>query len=29
MPVTFDHTRIRVSDLDKSIHWYCETCGFE
>ncbi|MBC2594149.1 VOC family protein [Ruficoccus amylovorans] len=29
MPVTFDHTRIRVSDLQKSIDWYCKTCGFE
>ena len=29
MPVSFDHTRIRVSDLDKSINWYCKTCGFE
>ncbi len=29
MPITFDHTRIRVSDLEKSIDWYCKTCGFE
>ena len=29
MKVTFDHTRIRVSDLDKSVDWYCQTCGFE
>lgn len=29
MPVTFDHTRIRVSNLEKSIDWYCQTCGFE
>jgi len=29
MPVTFDHTRIRVSDLEKSIQFYCDTCGFE
>ncbi|MGE9293355.1 VOC family protein [Ruficoccus sp. ZRK36] len=29
MPISFDHTRIRVSDLDKSIDWYCKTCGFE
>jgi len=29
MPVTFDHTRIRVSNLSKSIDWYCQTCGFE
>lgn len=27
--ITFDHTRIRVSDLEKSIAWYCQTCGFE
>ncbi|WP_269525433.1 VOC family protein [Coraliomargarita parva] len=29
MPITFDHTRIRVSNLEKSIDWYCKTCGFE
>ena len=29
MPVKFDHTRIRVSNLEKSINWYCKTCGFE
>ncbi|MDB4729965.1 VOC family protein, partial [bacterium] len=29
MKIKFDHTRIRVSDLDKSIDWYCKTCGFE
>jgi lactoylglutathione lyase len=29
MPITFDHTRIRVSDLEKSIDWYCRACGFE
>jgi len=29
MKITFDHTRIRVSDLEKSIDWYCQTCGFE
>ncbi len=29
MPVSFDHTRIRVSNLEKSIDWYCRTCGFE
>jgi len=29
MAITFDHTRIRVSDLEKSIRFYCETCGFE
>ncbi|ADE54367.1 VOC family protein [Coraliomargarita akajimensis] len=27
--ITFDHTRIRVSNLDKSVDWYCQTCGFE
>ncbi len=29
MPIAFDHTRIRVSNLEKSIDWYCQTCGFE
>jgi lactoylglutathione lyase len=29
MAVTFDHTRIRVSNLEKSIDWYCKTCGFQ
>ena len=29
MPTKFLHTRIRVSDLDKSIAWYGRTCGFE
>ncbi|MDQ8195083.1 VOC family protein [Coraliomargarita sp. SDUM461004] len=29
MPITFDHTRIRVSNLEKSIDWYCQTCGFK
>lgn len=29
MNITFDHTRIRVSNLEKSIEWYCKTCGFE
>ncbi len=24
----FLHTRVRVSDLDKSINWYCEHLGF-
>ncbi|MEW6755579.1 MAG: VOC family protein [Candidatus Latescibacterota bacterium] len=24
----FLHTRIRVSDLDHSIDWYCQTLGF-
>ncbi len=25
----FLHTRVRVSDLDKSIDWYCRHLGFE
>ena len=29
MKVTFDHTRIRVSNLEASIDWYSKTCGFE
>ncbi|GHC13222.1 VOC family protein [Cerasicoccus arenae] len=29
MPISFDHTRIRVSNLEKSINWYCLTSGFE
>lgn len=29
MPIRFLHTRIRVSDLDRSIEWYCRHCGFE
>jgi lactoylglutathione lyase len=29
MAVTFDHTRIRVSNLEQSIDWYCRTCGFQ
>jgi len=29
MSVKFLHTRIRVSDLEKSIDWYCDTCGFK
>lgn len=29
MAITFDHTRLRVSDLEKSIDWYCRACGFE
>ena len=28
MAIRFLHTRIRVSDLEKSIDWYCDTCGF-
>jgi lactoylglutathione lyase len=29
MNISFDHTRIRVSNLEKSIAWYSQTCGFE
>lgn len=29
MTVKFLHTRIRVSDLEASIDWYCRSCGFE
>lgn len=29
MKITFDHTRIRVSNLENSIDWYIKTCGFE
>ena len=29
MKITFDHTRIRVSNLETSINWYTKTCGFE
>lgn len=29
MPVRFLHTRIRVSDLERSIDWYRKSCGFE
>ena len=29
MAITFDHTRIRVSNLESSIDWYCKTCGFQ
>ena len=25
----FLHTRIRVSDLDRSINWYCDNIGFK
>ena len=27
--IKFLHTRIRVSDLEKSIDWYGKTCGFK
>ncbi|MGB0418421.1 MAG: VOC family protein [Opitutales bacterium] len=27
--VRFDHTRLRVSDLDRSVDWYCKCCHFE
>jgi lactoylglutathione lyase len=29
MAVTFDHTRIRVSNIESSIDWYSKACGFE
>jgi lactoylglutathione lyase len=29
MATKFLHTRIRVSDLERSIDWYARTCGFE
>jgi len=29
MSVTFDHTRIRVSNIESSIDWYSKTCGFK
>ena len=29
MPIRFLHTRIRVSDLERSIDWYTRACGFE
>ena len=29
MKISFDHTRIRVSNLEASINWYTKTCGFE
>ena len=29
MAVTFDHTRIRVSNIESSIDWYGKTCGFQ
>jgi len=28
MAIKFLHTRIRVSDLDRSADWYGKTCGF-
>ncbi len=27
--IKFLHTRIRVSNLEKSIEWYCKYCGFQ
>lgn len=27
--IKFLHTRIRVSNLEKSIDWYCKFCGFK
>ena len=27
--MTFLHTRIRVSDLDRSVDWYTKHCGFD
>lgn len=27
--IKFLHTRIRVSNLEKSIEWYCRHCGFQ
>jgi lactoylglutathione lyase len=29
MAIKFLHTRIRVSDLERSIDWYRRACGFE
>lgn len=29
MAIKFLHTRFRVSDLDRSVDWYCRHCGFE
>ena len=29
MAVSFDHTRIRVSNIESSIDWYTKTCGFQ
>ena len=28
MDIKFDHTRIRVSNMESSIDWYCVTCSF-
>lgn len=28
MPIKFLHTRIRVSDLERSIDWYARACGY-
>ena len=27
--IRFLHTRIRVSDMQKSIDWYCKACGYQ
>jgi lactoylglutathione lyase len=27
--IKFLHTRVRVSNLEKSIDWYCQNCGFK
>lgn len=29
MPTKFLHTRLRVSDLQRSIDWYTQNCGFQ
>ena len=29
MAVTFEHTRLRVSNIELSIDWYSKTCGFQ
>ncbi|MCC5839310.1 MAG: VOC family protein [Opitutales bacterium] len=28
MAIRFLHTRIRVSDMERSIDWYCRSCGY-